>query len=697
LRRVRAALALQNALSDLMSRPTPRFLLLLAATATAASWPAVALAQPIDLGGGSIDLQLELPDGDGGFRPENDEQVLEHFNRANCLCTDVQFGVKFTLLNAPPTVDSEPVDVWFGTMCDSADPTIRDANCEKVHTFGDVEELRSPRTVGFGVGQLAGGDCSANESEHNIYALIDLDDDGIDTSQGDYVGGPLGQLLDTQPPPAPASLEALGIEGGVRVAWDLPDSRVEDIEFFELLVSREDGSDEDGDDLPRDGIDQHYWTAADACGLEDPSVCPQPLGSALVLPGGIDAGAGAADAGASAECYDMPGLLETLDASHLVAEAGASSTSISATGLEIGVEYRLVLVVVDHSRNPLAIDMGVVKPGQARDFWEEYHEEGGQAMGGCSASGAESIGWIALAFGVLSACFAFGGGGGRRRRRRAGRRGAGGAALLVLALGGSARAEPWYETIGEPVQAEEGPSQIHWGLELKFGPYVPAVDSEFKLADGEPGPFERMYGDGPFLMSQMVVDHYFVHPGGQLGIYGGIGYLTRTVNAFEQGENGDLVINDKGKPRRSPGNETRFRLIPMSAGAVYRWTQLDDLYHVPLVPYGRLGLSYYYWSSTKPGGSLAEVPTDDCPDLESGDCEGDRARGGSWGWQGTIGLAIRAERIDPDAEVSLRTELGIEHAGFLAELTYAKVDGFGSDDKLSVGDLTWFGGINFEF
>ena len=116
---------------------------------------------------------------------------------------------------------------------------------------------------------------------------------------------------------------------------------------------------------------------------------------------------------------------------------------------------------------------------------------------------------------------------------------------------------------------------------------------------------------------------------------------------------------------------------------------------MPLVPYGRIGLSYYYWSVTKPGGSIAEVPTSDCPDLDG--CEGDRARGGSWGWQGTLGLALRAERIDPDAEVALRTELGIEHAGFLAELTYAKVDGFGADDKLSVGDLTWFGGINFEF
>jgi len=40
---------------------------------------------------------------------------------------------------------------------------------------------------------------------------------------------------------------------------------------------------------------------------------------------------------------------------------------------------------------------------------------------------------------------------------------------------------------------------------------------------------------------------------------------------------------------------------------------------------------------------------------------------------------------------------GIYHAGFYAELQVAKVDGFGSDKKLSVGDTTWFAGIDFEF
>ena len=78
------------------------------------------------------------------------------------------------------------------------------------------------------------------------------------------------------------------------------------------------------------------------------------------------------------------------------------------------------------------------------------------------------------------------------------------------------------------------------------------------------------------------------------------------------------------------------------------------------------------------------------------DCERNPARGASLGFTGSIGIAIRAERIDPSTAMSMQ-QSGIQHAGVYAELSMAKVDGFGSDTKLSVGDSTWFAGVNFEF
>ena len=76
--------------------------------------------------------------------------------------------------------------------------------------------------------------------------------------------------------------------------------------------------------------------------------------------------------------------------------------------------------------------------------------------------------------------------------------------------------------------------------------------------------------------------------------------------------------------------------------------------------------------------------------------EVDDAAGASLGFVGSIGLAIRAERVDESAARSMR-ESGIEHAGFYAEYSFGKVDGFGSDKKLSVGAATWFAGVDFEF
>jgi len=110
------------------------------------------------------------------------------------------------------------------------------------------------------------------------------------------------------------------------------------------------------------------------------------------------------------------------------------------------------------------------------------------------------------------------------------------------------------------------------------------------------------------------------------------------------------------------------------------------------VPYIRGGLSYYIWYVLAPGGDFARV----CKSTDMPTCEVDKSVGASLGVQGSIGLAIRAERIDAGAAQSM-AQSGIQHAGFYAEITAAKVDGFGSDSKLSVGDTTWFAGVDFEF
>jgi hypothetical protein len=634
---------------------------------------------------GSIEMEVQLPEEDGTFQPRSVEETRRFFNRANCLCSGVEFGVEFRLMDVP-TPPQEEVEIWFGTQCDSPDVTIRDANCQLVHTFEEVDDLRGAPKVGFSIEELAGG-CEPNRRERRIFAIIDPDDDGVDAAQGDYANS-IAVSVDTQAPPVPRDIEATGGEGAIQLSWTAPESRPEDVEYYQVLCARADGSIDEDDELPRSSLSPRYLTTEAACDVADPSICPQPVAVERVLPGDVDAGPDAPDAGTVAECIDLPGELETLDEMHLCGEATGTETSVRVDGLENGVAYHVVLVVVDPARNPLALDLGAHQPSPAEDFWEHYRDRGGRARGGCSMADGRG-GLLVLALLALSLGRSI-----RRRRRPGGRLGLG---LLIGMLGASsASAQPWWEDVDEPVQDEVGAAPIRWGFELKLGPYVPAVDSEFDLAEGEAGPFEAMFGDGPFLMSGITVDHYFFRQFGQLGVTGSAGFLSKTARAFQQDDEGNLVLGPDGEPMRSEGDKTRFRMIPTSLGVVYRLTELDDRFRVPLVPYGRIGLSYYYWWVTGPGGSIAEVPTMDCPDL-SADCDGDKARGGSLGWQASAGLAVRLERLDPDAEVALRTELGIEHAGLAVEITYAVVNGFGSGERLRLGDATWFGGIFFEF
>jgi hypothetical protein len=192
-----------------------------------------------------------------------------------------------------------------------------------------------------------------------------------------------------------------------------------------------------------------------------------------------------------------------------------------------------------------------------------------------------------------------------------------------------------------------------------------------------------MFG-GARPMPVLDVDRILWTGFGQVAVGGSIGYMQWFAHSFVDG-------SEPGPMRpRSPGDTNTFRLIPLALTASYRLTYLDDEYGVPVIPYVRGGLAYDIWWLKARGNRVCK---DGSTDLM---CELDRPRGGSLGVQGSIGLAIRAERIDASTANSMR-QSGIQHAGIYGELSIAKVDGFGSDSKLSLGDRTWFAGVNFEF
>jgi hypothetical protein len=456
----------------------------------------------------------------------------------------------------------------------------------------------------------------------------------------------------------------------------------------------------------------------------------------------------------------LPDGLADLDPSFVCGEVTAPATSMRISGLQNDVEYQVVVVAVDLAGNASGIYFqNPITPRPVTDFWEDLHDQGSEVEGGfCLVAEAYGDGggltetlrrfrdqtlassalgrWLTHIYYDLSDALAPLVQGSlvlrvvaavvlaplvavallwhlltlpgllalvlaavwwRRRRARARRIPprvlAAATVIALVAIAGTASAqhnssEPYWAETNWSDETVEELDEPHWHVGLRFGPYLPAIDDQAGL---DPGPYEQMFGSGKAVMPVLDVDWLFLRGFGQLGVGGSIGAMWRSAKAYTAGSD----PNDPMRPR-SDGDTTNFRLIPLAITAVYRFTYLDDTYGIPVVPYVRGGLSYYIWWIGAPSGNTAVIRDPAGCVLDDPGCHENRARGASIGAQGSIGLAIRAERIDAGAARSMR-QGGVEHAGFYAELSLAKVDGFGNDQKLAVGDATWFAGVDFEF
>jgi hypothetical protein len=270
-------------------------------------------------------------------------------------------------------------------------------------------------------------------------------------------------------------------------------------------------------------------------------------------------------------------------------------------------------------------------------------------------------------------------------------------AMLALAAGRADAGGGGYQPYWEDNESfdkksftatDDATGDVTWHVGVRIGPYVPDIDGQ--LGGPKPGPYEQMFG-GYHIMTMLDVDRIVWSGFGQVGVGLSLGYWQKTASTFTI----DSMPTDSARPRAADHNA--FRLVPTELSATYRFTWFDDNYGVPIVPYARAGLAYYLWWVSVAGhyAHACANPTMSvfCNDGQS---HNDRALGASLGLQGALGLSIRAERIDASTAMSMQ-QSGIQHAGIYAELSLAKVDGFGSDKKLSVGARTWFAGVDFEF
>lgn len=704
--------------------------------------------------------RAELPGGatiefDGPFIHDGDEETLtrgnaetlkDYFNAAHCECArsvadfnERSFAWDFTLKNRTEQIP-HPGDIWVGAECDSDDGTKRMTNCSMVDTIDEIDSIYNRTTRReislFDLMQPLPGQttCPVRAGETATWILVDSDGNGAYDSSATKT-----LSFDTQPPNRPTGVTASPGEGSVVLSWTNPTERQTDTKYYYFL-----------------------------CALADqPALAKPSHGAEFETPKSLCGATATIEFNSTGDDVAVPAWLKGDNLNAFVCgRVGSTSTGTRIKNLRAGLPYSIAMIAVDDARNPIGLFVPeTVTPTSVIDFWEDLHDQGGDAEGGLcllattygddsdinrtlrsfrddtlarsgfgrwmiaryyqlSDAVAPAVhGWAlrALAAVVLAplvaaallwhfltlpgcALLALALVGWRRRRQllerleawqasRTGKTGrvgktsraaiAAAALALVAAWAGTSSAQtsldPYWAD--EDAASTEDPYAVHWHAGIRLGPYTPAIDKQF---GADPGPYEQMFG-GYAVMPMLDVDYIFMQTGlGQLGAGGSIGFMTKSAETY-------VMDSLPGTDRPRTEEENTFRMVPMAATMVFRLTALDDKFRVPIIPYVRGGLAYYFWWTEAPDGGVSSV----C--REGGDtCDENKGRGGSLGVVGSLGLAVRAEKIDFEAASAMR-EGGIQHAGFYAEVQAGKVDDFGTGNKLSVGDITWFAGVDFEF
>jgi hypothetical protein len=302
----------------------------------------------------------------------------------------------------------------------------------------------------------------------------------------------------------------------------------------------------------------------------------------------------------------------------------------------------------------------------------------------------------------------------------------GGAALLGLSLSApSAHAAP-----------AESPQFLMF--EVKFGPYVPHLDSSASVGGRtgptmaqpylpSPTPFSDYFGnsDSPKgdvparrLLGEGEIDYQFFHRFGVLGIGLSGGYTSISAPAFSasgsaMGGSSYCRVREENKARvyyrpTDPiktlsyqdcisGDETTFNLVPVALMLVYRFDVLSKRFRIPLIPYVKVGLGCYIWWVSSSGSFTTELTTSYTDDQGRPQQATSTASGASAGLVVRPGIAIDLSAIDWLAARAIDQEIGLNRVTAFVEFNGSFVNGFGAANKLDLSDTSLSAGLGFEF
>lgn len=332
-------------------------------------------------------------------------------------------------------------------------------------------------------------------------------------------------------------------------------------------------------------------------------------------------------------------------------KAGLSALSYSIdSGLENDIVYYVGVSAVDKADNISSLSaLSEATPIQTTDFWEGYRGAGGADPGGCGAAGdGLDASWILGALGLL----AWTAGRGRGRRLLL--------AILCVAL---------VPMVAAGARADSPRTMM---LSLHGGSYIPNVDSEFSAAT----PWHDAFGSGGMTLLRMDLDYELWQDFGTIAIGAGLGY--GWIDGHARTATGEASTDSVG-----------FNLVPINLSFIYRWDWAAVHAGVPLVPYGKIGVSAGIWWATDGKNNISNAV--------AADGSAHEGRGINFGWHVAGGLMFLLDIFSPGTARGFDEEAGVNHSYLFAEYSYTSLDNFGASDAMVLSDATFSFGLAFEF
>ncbi len=229
------------------------------------------------------------------------------------------------------------------------------------------------------------------------------------------------------------------------------------------------------------------------------------------------------------------------------------------------------------------------------------------------------------------------------------------------------------DSFERPRRTYESPQRF--ALEARFGAFWPAIDSDPAL--GGHNPFSGIYGSSPQLLSGAEFEWEALRIAhlGTIGPALSVSYMKATAKAkYEMPHNGQTTS----------GEDTSLEIFPFYGVAVLRVDVLWRDYHVPLVPWVKVGLGCALWRASNTLGTSSYNSV-------SGE-------GHSLGTHFALGLALNLSFFDPDTAREFDNSLGVNGTYLFAEYTREDLTGLGTQsDPLRVGGNEWTFGLAMEF